>query len=243
MRLQTSVVVRAGWLVVALLGTGCVTVYQPLVGLQRPIAIDPAWSNTFDGTRLLVRCHQGDGVEADQLCRNLRSAFSKQGAVVTTEVVRAQARAAPATKPEAGPAFVMDVTSRRVAQRDAFWSTLLCIVSFTLIPQVEEYAFAQDVTVRDGQGFLLAQQTFQERFIESFGVGVWALNAVLDLVVRPKAEKVTGDGYKEEFTTDLHGHLGQLLYNATVRARVMRSFEPEPGRPRAGGDKPTGAAP
>jgi hypothetical protein len=235
-------VVRAGWLVVALISMGCVTVYQPLVSLQRPIAVDPAWSNTFTGTKLLVRCHQSDGVEADALCRNLRTAFSKQGATVSTEVVRQQGRSA--MTPNADPPqFVMDVTSRRVSQSGSGLSTLLCIATFTIVPQVEEYAFAQDVTVRDAQGFILAQQTFQERFVESFGIGVWAINGLLDLVVRPKDEQVTGDRYKEEFSKDLHGHLAQVLYNATVRARVMRSFEPEPALKPGGVLPPKGAAP
>jgi hypothetical protein len=52
---------------------------------------------------------------------------------------------------------------------------------------------------------------------------------------------VTVDHYKEEFSKDLHGHLAQVLYNATVRARVMRSFEPEPKAGSA--SPPKGAAP
>ncbi|MCU0695030.1 MAG: hypothetical protein MUC96_00725 [Myxococcaceae bacterium] len=232
--------VRAGWLVVALISTGCVTVYQPLVGLQRPIAIDPSWSNTFAGTKLHLRCHQADGVEADVLCRNLRTAFSKQGAAVTTEVVRQPGRSAMAPNADP-PQYVMDITSRRVGQSASALSAVLCIITFTIVPQVEEYSFAQDVTVRDAQGFILAQQTFHERFVESFGVGVWAVNGLLDLLVRPKEEQVTGDRFKEEFSKDLHGHLGQVLYNASVRARVMRSFEPDaPAKPA---EKPKGAAP
>jgi hypothetical protein len=236
--------VRAGWLLMGLISTGCITVYQPLVGLQRPIAIDPYASNTFEGNRLHVRCHQGDGVEADALCRNLRTAFGKQGAQVTTEVVRQQGRAPAATTNPEPPQYVMDVTSRRVAENPGgLLGALICGFSFTLIPVVDEYTFAQDVVIRDRQGFILAQQTFQERFVESFGFGVWALNGLIDLIVRPKTEQVTGDRYKEEFTRDLHGHLGQLLYNANVRARVMGSFAPEAPKAEAASEKPKGSAP
>ncbi len=46
------------WLI-GLLLSGCVTVYEPLVSLQRPVVIDPEVGN-FEGQHLLVRCIPGD---------------------------------------------------------------------------------------------------------------------------------------------------------------------------------------
>lgn len=230
------------WAALAVVMSGCVTTYQPLVGLQRPIAIDPQWNTTFTDTKVLVRCHPADGVEADTLCRNLRSSLSKQGAKVTTEVVRPGARAAASRPEDSQPQYVIDITSKRLHQRDDPLLAVLNILSFTLVPAVTEHTFGQDVSVRDAQGFILAQASFQERFIESFGLGVWALNGVIDLLIRPKEEQVTGDRYKEEFTRDLHGHLAQLLYNARVRARVMNSFAPE-APPAEGAEKAKGTSP
>src|SRR5689334_13680851 len=77
------------WLL-AVLSSGCVTVYQPLVSLQRPVAVDPQLAN-FEGQRVLVRCIPGDYLQpndAAQLCRNVRSLFTKQGAQVEVEVPR-----------------------------------------------------------------------------------------------------------------------------------------------------------
>lgn len=227
-----------GWAAIAIAMTGCVTVYQPLVGLQRPIAVDPQSPNTFTSTRVLLRCHPADGVEPDVLCRNLRSSLTKQGATVTTEVVRPSARAAAATPSENPPQYIIDITSKLIHQHDDFLLAVLCGLSFTLVPAISEMTYGQEISIRDAQGFMLAQQSLQERFVESFGLGVWALNGLIDLIIRPKDEQVTGDGYKAEFTRDLHGHLAQLLYNAKVRARVMNSFAPE-----AITEKPKGTTP
>jgi hypothetical protein len=227
-----------GWAAMAVAMTGCVTVYQPLVGLQRPIAVDPQSPTNFANTRVLLRCHPSDAVWPDELCRNLRSSLSKQGATVTTEVVRPSPRAAPAAPSETPAQFIIDITSKLIHASGDTILSLLNIVSFTIVPAVTEETFGQEISIRDGQGFILAQQSFQERFVKSFGIGVWALNGLIDLLIRPKSEQVTGDGYKQDFTRDLHGHLAQLLYNAKVRARVMKSFAPE-----ASTEKPIGTAP
>jgi hypothetical protein len=225
--------------VVALLFlSGCVTVYQPLVGLQRPYAVNPLASNNFEGTRLLVRCHDADGVEADELCPKLRSMFSKQGAAVSTELVRPNRSIASAPRGEA-PQFIIDVKSKVISRSSSPISWILNVVSFTLVPGFMEATFGQDVVVRDGEGFILAQGGFQERFVTSFGFGVWALNGLMNWLVRPKDQQVDADGQRAEFTQDFQGHMSQLLYNARVRSRVMHNFEPD----RTSAAKPAGAPP
>lgn len=227
--------VRLLWVLCALSMTGCVTVYQPLMGLHQPIAVDPQQPGTFDGTRVLLRCHPGDGVEPDVLCRNLRSSLTKQGATVTTEVVKPSRAAPPASDAASLPEFIVEVTSRIVHEDSGVLSAIACGLSFTLFPATSETTYAQDVSIRDRQGFLLAQRSLQERFIFSFGFGVWAVNGLVDLIIRPKEEQVTGDRYREEFTRDLHGQIAQQLYNARVKTRVLRSFEPAAGPPPKAG--------
>ncbi len=222
------------WVLLGAVASGCVTVYQPLIGLHRPIAVDVKRENFVDA-KVLVRCHSDDSVDPADLCRNLRSMLSKQGATVTTEIPRPQARIAASTT--APPDFIIDVTSKLLAEQGAGLWWLVNLASFTLVPATSETLFSQDITVRDAQGFLLSQENLQERFIFSFGLGIWALNGILDLLVRPASEQVTGAVASEEFTRDFHGRLSQLLYNARVRARVMRSFEPEPSA-KASGARP-----
>jgi len=234
-RLQTGRAVKGvWWVLLGVAASGCVTVYQPLVGLHRPTAVDVRRENFVDAT-VLVRCHPDDSVDPGELCRNLRSMLSKQGATVTTEIPRAQGRIE--SRFSAPPDFTIDVTSKLLAEQPAGLWWLVNIASLTLVPATSEALFSQDVTVRDAQGFLLSQENLQERFIFSFGLGIWALNGVLDLLVRPASEQVTGTVASEEFTKDFHGRVSQLLYNAQVRARVMRSFEPLPSA------KPSGSRP
>src|SRR4051794_36806679 len=76
--------------------SGCVTVYHPLVSLQRPVAIDPQIAN-FEDVRLRVRCVPGDYLDAEAseaLCRSVRTTFENQSAQVDTEVPRNGASAA-----------------------------------------------------------------------------------------------------------------------------------------------------
>jgi hypothetical protein len=211
------------------LSSGCVTVYQPLVSLQRPVVVDPRIAN-FEGQRMLVRCIPGDYLQpadADQLCRNVRSLFTKQGAQVEVEVPRAGVSA---RDEQGGPKadLIIDLKARLVHEES---SALLGVVSgltLTLVPVISEFTFAQDVTIRDSSGFQLASDTLQGRFVRYTGIGIWAVNSALDLLVRSEAEELTGDAPKKDFSRDFHGQLSQLAFNARMRSLVMRSFEEPP---------------
>ncbi len=76
---------KLNWIVLLLaLGqVGCVSVYQPLSGLQAPVVVDPALGN-FDGVRILVHCVPKDVLkgEAGKLCQRVRTLFENQGAYV-----------------------------------------------------------------------------------------------------------------------------------------------------------------
>jgi hypothetical protein len=213
----------------ALLASGCVTVYQPLVSLQRPVVVDPRIAN-FEGQRMLVRCIPGDYLEpddAEQLCRNVRSLFTNQGAQVEVEVPRAGVSAR--DEQEAAKAdLIIELKARLVHEEDSALLATLSVLTFTLVPAITDSTFAQEVIIRDSKGFQLASDTFQGRFVRYTGVGLWAVNSALDLLVRSDAEELTGDAPKKDFSRDFHGQLSKLAFNARMRSLVMRGFEPSP---------------
>lgn len=215
-------------LVALCLGPGCfVTVYQPLTSLQRPVVVDPQLAN-FEGLNLLVRCVPGEHLDfsaSQQLCRQVSTLFRNQGAEVEIEVPR-DGRSYPRDEEAKRPDLIMDLSARLLDEERSTLLSILSGLTFTLIPSVTDYSVAQDVTIRDSKGALLATDTLQARFVEYFGVGIWSVNWVLDLTVRPDDEEFTGDAPKKEFSRDFYGSLSQLLFNAHVRSVVLRGFEP-----------------
>lgn len=218
---------------VALLASGCLTVtsYQPLVSLQRPVVVDPQVAN-FEGQSVLVRCVPGDALppaDAQSLCRKLGTLFRNQGAQVEMQVPR-NGGGGGGDDDEKKADLVLDVKSRLLHDEDSTLLTWISASTLTLVPTYQEQSFAQDVTIRDSSGSLLASDSLQSRFVTYGGLGVWAVNWILDLLIRPPEEELTGDVAKKEFSKDLYGQLSQLMFNAQVRSRVLRSFEaPPPG--------------
>lgn len=210
---------------------GCVTVYQPLVNLQRPTVIDTETDN-FKGQRLLLRCIPGEALSADAaqlLCRRLRSLFANQGAEVQVQVP--QAGSAPAEEEGAPKAdLVMDLRARVVNTQNSGLLWALSFLTLTLVPTVTEYSFIQTVVVRDANGFQLARDDFEGRFLRYFGAGVWAVNSVLDWLVRSEEENLSGKTVKRDFSRDFYRQLSQVALHASTRALVMRNFSDEPSR-------------
>jgi hypothetical protein len=210
----------------AMVSSGCVTVYQPLVSLQRPVVVDPQAAN-FEGQHILVRCIPSDYLQPNNaldLCRNVRSLFTKQGAQVDVDVPRPGVSAGDG---QGGPKadLIIDLSARLVHEESSALLGVASVLTFTLVPTIGEFSFAQDVTIRDSSGFLLASDTFQGRFVRYNGIGVWAVNKALDLLVRSDEEEITGDAAKKDFSRDFHGQLSQLAFNARMRSLVMRGFE------------------
>jgi hypothetical protein len=210
----------------ALLSSGCVTVYQPLVSLQRPVVVDPQIAN-FEGQRVLVRCIPGDYLQpsdAVQLCRNVRTLFANQGAEVDVEIPRPGASA---RDEQGGPKadLIIDLKARLVHEENSALLWTLSGLTFTLVPAITEFTFAQEVTILDSSGFQLASDTLQGRFVRYCGVGLWAVNGALDLLVRSDAEDLTGDSAQKDFSRDFYGQLSQLAFNARMRSLVIRGFE------------------
>lgn len=217
--------VALAWVALAL-SSGCVTVYQPLTSLQRPVVVDTEVAN-FPGLRLLVRCHAGDYLDtsdAQTLCRDVGTLFRNQGAQVELEVPRA-GRSSRERDEGTRPDLIVDLKARLLNEEGSGVLVVLSALTWTLVPTINEFTMAQDVSIRDGTGSLLVSDSLQGRFIEYRGVGVWGVNFALDLAVRPYEEEFTGDAPKREFSRDFYGQLSQLVFNAQMRSMVLRGFE------------------
>lgn len=190
---------------------GCVDVYQPMTGLHRPIAIDVGYTN-FTDLDLRVRCRASaamDAGQAGELCRRVARLFENQGARV--EVLRdgappieepedaAEAQGEKAKAPRA--ALSIEIAGREIRRETT-----------TLIPwlweHTSDYTVAQDITVRDETGFLLAADTFVFRFVSRVGFFSDA---------------------EEQFSADFYGQISQLALNAKVRRRVLAEGKRQPG--------------
>ena len=223
---------RRGMGLLALVGavlSGCVTVYQPLVSLQRPVPIDPQLAN-FQGQRFLIRCVSGEYLvpaDAQRVCTKVRSLFSVQGAEVALEVP-SEGSPASAVQLEPRPDLVIELRSRLLHRENSKLLWILSATTFTLVPTIAEYTFAQEVTIRDSAGFVLASDSLQGRFVKYFGLGVWAVNRVADFLVRAEDEKLTGNQAPQEFTRDFYRQISQLTFDAHMRSLVLRGFQPQP---------------
>jgi hypothetical protein len=71
---------------------------------------------------------------------------------------------------------------------------------------------------------VLLSETRQARFIRYFGLAYWGINALMDLF-RPKDEKLIGNNHRRDFSRDFHQQVSQLTFNATMRERVLHSFQ------------------
>jgi hypothetical protein len=201
----------------ALLTSGCVTVYQPLRALQRPVVLSID-ENNFEGLKVQVRCPPGafvKGGEANKLCRKVERVLSNQGAVVGGGVEQN------GTKPD----LIIDIESRLLSDDTDRLFSVLCILSGTLIPWVTDTSLAEDITIRDADGFVLASDSFQARFVTYIGLAVWAVNGLLDLLVRGEDEKLVGKAQNAVVSKDFYSQLSQLAFHARTRSLVLRNFE------------------
>lgn len=222
-----------------------VSVYQPLSGLHEPRVVDPGLRN-FEGLRLTVHCVPGDYLTRGQnlqLCRRVGTLFENQGATVTTvdrqtvepdpfadeppqaDPFTARGEADSGDAPPGSPEgdLILQIRSRRIAKNNRTLSfALSAATSFIILPYTDDHAFAQDITVRDADGFLLEQDTLRGRLIRRTGVFTWLGNWILDNVAREPEDRLTGDAAERDLSEDLYGTLTQIVYNARVRQRLQR---------------------
>lgn len=210
--------------------------YQPLSGLHDPIVVDIQQPN-FTDVRLTIRCERGDllsAQEASVLCDRLDALFTNQGAQVTTLSASSLAlpgddfgaQQAQAVDAPAPTDLTITITSREVGTSDNPFLWTASAATFTLVPAVTETTFAQDVTVRDDSGFLLARDSLQGRIIRRFGAGVWATNAVMNRLFREDDEDITEEAIKAELSADMYQQLSQIVFNAKMRWVVLQDASP-----------------
>lgn len=212
---------------------GCVTIYQPLGGLQRPVVLDTRLPN-FKDTRIFVRCIPNKSFspgDASELCRRVSTLLSNQGAEVET-TVPPDADDQLVSFSTGRPDLVIDLTSRQLTSESPGVLTLLSCITYTLVPMVEEQSYVQEISVRDGDGAVLGTQTLKSRFINYTGCGIWSVNALLDWLARPKEDALTGDGAQRDYSRDFYGQLSQVTFNALVRTRLLGGA-PLPSAPAA----------
>ncbi len=187
---------------------GCMSVYQPMTGLHRPVAIDIDYAN-LAGTRLSIQCLPSEIVtdsEAEDLCRKLTRLYENQGATVETRTtpgrvgdpdgeladVRATGEAAPKMS------LSVELSSRLIHKEvtNILWWSIRT-----------DYTFAQDVVIRDASGFLLLRETLTGRFRKSLGFRALAA---------------------KQFSRDYYAQLSQLALNAKMRRQVLSETQPKP---------------
>lgn len=193
----------------ALALAGCVTVYQPLSGLNRPVALDPGLAN-FADTALVLRCLPGGALtaeEAETLCRKVGRLFENQGAQVT---VRSAGRIEDPDTPGEGPArAALSIELRaEIVHRDAK-SLIFGPLADWIWGYSAEITVRQEVRIRGADGFLLAQETLTGRFVQRLGFFSDA---------------------EERFSRDYYGRLSQLALDARIRQQVLaENADPGPG--------------
>lgn len=206
--------------------TACVYAYHPMSGLNGPIVIDPTLPN-FEGLQLGVHCPPGGDLgngDRDRLCRRISTLFENQGATVDTSTGVGMApdpMAAPDAEPTPGDDLRVQVRSRVLHRENPTLSWVISLATLTLVPAKEEEAFALDVIVTDGRGFVLAEDSLQGRMTRRSGVGTVVANWTLDRLVRTREERRTRPNAEQELSADLYGHLSQLVFNARMRADVL----------------------
>lgn len=239
---RTPRALAARWLVLPwlLVAQGCVVrVYQPMSGLHRAVVVDPQLPN-FADTRLDVHCVPGgllNEAQASALCQKVGALFENQGAQVRTHIsagrdedeafeeagdevpVEGEVAMAPRTE------LTLELRAREVHESKHPLSWVLCIGSFTVLPGVLESTFAQDLVVRDANGFLLVSDSLEGRLVHRFGAGPWLGNAIFDLW-RDDADKITGPRAEKELSADLYRQLSQIVFNAKIQAQVLQPTVP-----------------
>ena len=190
-----------------LLACGCMSVYQPVSGLHRPVAIDTAVAN-FPGVAFDIQClpakHVVTEAEAEDMCRKLTQLFENQGARVETRITpgripELEDEVAEEAAPDEGPVTTkLSVRlSSRLLHKD--------VVNILWWKITTDYIFAQDIVIRDASGFLLVQETLTGRFIRRLGFS---------------------RGANLHFSKDYYGQLSQLAFNARMRRTVLDEVRP-----------------
>lgn len=195
---------------------GCATVYQPLSGLHRPVAIDTRYAN-FTDLGIALQCLPGPLLNQGQarlLCRKLQRVFENQGATVRTRTSLGRPSAedekqegpdrllaptastpAPGSAPVANSELTIRLRTRVIHKKKTYY--------FIFWGLLTDYTFAQDVHITDENGFLLAQGELTGRLVK----------------------RLRFKGNDKEFSKDFYDQLSQLALNAKLRRQILRESD------------------
>lgn len=214
---------------------GCVRVYHPLSGLQSPILVDPQHPN-FADAEITIYCKPGrqlNKTQANRLCQKLGMLYENQGAKVSTvaNVVGGGSTGSswgeavsdtPQAQGDRPIKLTIDVVGRRTDSTRYPFTWLVCLASATVLPGKMETSWAQDVTIRDETGYLLASETLHGRIVRRFGVGAFVGDKLVDVFMRKAKDEFTGNDGWRQMSRDLYGQMSQMAYNAKLQSKVMR---------------------
>lgn len=200
-------------------------VYQP-VSSYKPVVVDTRAAN-FDDVSLTVRCPQGNMLtpaETRVLCARVTRLFETQGATVRTaergvvddplDPGQAVVAATPRTD------LTLEVRARKLHESRHPLSWMSSFVTYTLLPALHEVTFAHDVTVRDGDGFVLATDSIQGRLLTRFGLGSWTATRLTDLTIRDRDQRLIGS-VTRDLSSHVYGRISQVAFNAKLQREVL----------------------
>lgn len=222
--------------------SACLTVvYQPLSALRQPVGIDVRKAN-FEGMTIHLKCFSGallQPEDADNLCRNVSEALERQSAKVqldqpneedstADDTGKSEGETPPVAKPAGAQTglpsskLIVELSAKRVRILRNGWLGPLSFYTLTLVPQIEDFTDEQRIVVRDESGFVLADQSFQLRFIEYTGFGYLALNTIANFLFRSEEEQIVEGTADRLMTRDLHRQLSQVVMNAGTRQLALK---------------------
>lgn len=206
---------------------GCVTVYQPLSGLQTPVVVDTEDGN-FEDLKLVVHCVPRDALEGEAglLCQNVKQLFENQGAKVKTVTSVGRMKEDMVFEEEdagTGPDLIVELRARLLHEDTDFAMWTLSWLTMTLAPGISENSFSQEVVIRDRRGSLMFTGELKGRIVRYFGVGYWAANALMNWVAREDHEDIDDDNLSKALCGDMYGQLSQMVFNANMRRKVLSS--------------------
>ena len=225
---------------------GCVNVYQPLLGLQTPVVVDPQRQN-FNDLRLAVRCVPRDFLnpkDAKILCDRVEELFVAQGAKVQTYAGVSKADddgseegAAAAKTRDASPRpdLTLELRARLLNKDTSALMWIFSLLTLTLAPAMSEYSYVQEVVIRGQGGTLLASAELKGRLVRYYGLGAWAGTRLVNLIFRDDDEDQTNRAFRRGISDDLYGQLSQMVFNSKMRQRVLTRPVSTSSVARAGG--------
>lgn len=184
--------------------------------------MDP-YAQNLVGVGLTVRCFSGELLsiqEAGALCSKVGALFELQGAEVSL-VLGAQPPSEPPSA-ELRTQLTVELRARELSASNDPLRWAACYASYSIIPAMTEQSFAQDVVVRDADGFLLAEASLQGRVVRYVGLGAWAGNTAMNYLVREEEDRILPETASEHLSEDLYRQLSQLVYNAKVQSELLR---------------------